>query len=108
MPAPERTPDQRRAALLKANRVRVRRAELKRRLRGMPSWAARREARQIILNPPEQCMSMTLFDLLLTMPKWGRVKVNRLVVKHRISPSKTLGGLSERQRGEIVGALRDQ
>jgi hypothetical protein len=34
------------------------------------------------------------------------VKVNKVLSQCRISPSKTLGGLSERQRGELVALLR--
>jgi hypothetical protein len=47
-----------------------------------------------------------VFDLLLAVPKYGRVKVNKILSQCRISPSKTLGGLSERQRGELVTLLR--
>ena len=38
--------------------------------------------------------------------KYGRVKVNRILTHCRISPSKTIGGLSERQRNELVSYLR--
>jgi hypothetical protein len=34
------------------------------------------------------------------------VKVNRILTQCRISPSKTIGGLSERQRSELVSYLR--
>ncbi len=47
-----------------------------------------------------------MFDLLLAVPKYGRVKVNKILSQCRISPSKTLGGLSERQRGELVTLMR--
>jgi hypothetical protein len=40
------------------------------------------------------------------VPKYGRVKVNKLLIQCRISPSKTLGGLSPRQRHELVANLR--
>ena len=43
---------------------------------------------------------------LLAVPKYGRVKVNRILTHCRISPSKTIGGLSERQRNELVSYLR--
>ena len=36
--------------------------------------------------------------MLLAVPKYGRVKVNKMLLTCRISPSKTIGGLSERQR----------
>ena len=40
--------------------------------------------------------------MLLAVPKYGRVKVNKILQQCRISPSKTIGGLSERQRTELV------
>ena len=40
------------------------------------------------------------------MPHYGRVKANRVLNQCRISPAKTIGGLSERQRGELVAMLR--
>jgi hypothetical protein len=33
------------------------------------------------------------------------VKVNKILGRCRISPSKSLGGMSERQRGEVVAHL---
>jgi len=40
------------------------------------------------------------------VPKYGRVKVNKVLQQCRISPSKTIGGLSQRQRTELVSMLR--
>ena len=40
--------------------------------------------------------------MLLAVPKYGRVKVNKILAHCRISPSKTIGGLSDRQRSELV------
>jgi hypothetical protein len=34
------------------------------------------------------------------------VKTNRILNQCRISPSKTIGGLSQRQRNELVNQLR--
>ena len=45
------------------------------------------------------------FDLLLAVPKFGRVKATRLLRASRISEAKTLGGLSE--RADLLSALRD-
>jgi hypothetical protein len=47
-----------------------------------------------------------VFDMLLAVPKYGRVKVNKVLQQCRISPSKTIGGLSQRQRTELVSMLR--
>lgn len=100
---PERSHQQRMDALRRANDIRMRRARLKRDLK-----AGRVDLASLILDPPEYLETAKLWDLLLAVPKWGRVKVNRLVNQCRISPSKTVGGLSERQRHEIVGRLRER
>ena len=60
----------------------------------------------LLLDPPEYLLTAKVFDLLLAVPKYGRVKVNRILTHCRISPSKTIGGLSERQRNELVSFLR--
>jgi hypothetical protein len=88
--APERSLTQRMDALKRANEIRTQRAQLKRNL----------------LDPPDYLLTAKVFDLLLAVPKYGRVKVNRILTHCRISPSKTIGGLSERQRDELVRFLR--
>ena len=99
--APERTFVQRMEALQRANDIRTRRAQLKRDLK-----AGRVSIHDLLLEPPEFLETAKVFDMLLAVPKYGRVKVNRVLVQCRISPSKTIGGLSERQRGELVSYLR--
>jgi hypothetical protein len=99
--APERSLTQRMDALQRANEIRTRRASLKRDLK-----AGRAQIHGLLLNPPEYLQTAKVFDLLLAVPKYGRVKVNRILTQCRISPSKTIGGLSERQRGELVSFLR--
>lgn len=98
--APERSLEQRFAALKKANNIRTSRAELKREIK-----AGSKSVRALLWDPPESIETMKVYDLLLAMPKHGRVKVNRVLTRTRISPSKTVGGLSERQRRELVGLL---
>jgi hypothetical protein len=99
--APERSLTQRMEALQRANDVRSRRAQLKRDLK-----AGRQQIHELLLDPPEYLLSAKAFDLLLAVPKYGRVKVNKILGQCRISPSKTLGGLSERQRAELVALMR--
>ncbi|MGH2876745.1 MAG: integration host factor, actinobacterial type [Solirubrobacteraceae bacterium] len=99
--APERTLIQRMEALQRANDIRSRRAQLKRDLK-----AGRQPIGELLLKPPDYLQTAKVFDLLLAVPKYGRVKVNKVLSQCRISPSKTLGGLSERQRGELVALLR--
>jgi hypothetical protein len=99
--APERSLTQRMDALQRANDIRTRRAKLKKDLKG-----GRVQIHGLLLNPPEYVLTAKVFDLLLAVPKYGRVKVNRILTHCRISPSKTIGGLSERQRNELVSYLR--
>ena len=80
-----------------------RRAQLKRDLK-----AGRVSIHELLLEPPEYLETAKVFDMLLAVPKYGRVKVNKILAQCRISPSKTIGGLSERQRAELVPlAARD-
>lgn len=88
-------------ALKHANEIRTSRAQLKRDLK-----AGRRSIHNLLLAPPDDVETMKLFDLLLAVPKYGRVKTNKILQVCRISPSKTVGGLSQRQRSEIVSMLR--
>ena len=95
--APARSLDQRMEALQRANDVRVRRAQLKRDLK-----AGAVQIESILLDPPEFVSTAKVFDMLMAVPKFGRVKAARLLNQCRISQSKTVGGLSERQRTELV------
>ena len=92
---------QRMDALQRANEIRTRRAQLKKDLK-----AGRVSIHTLLLDPPEYLQTAKVFDMLLAVPKYGRVKVNKVLVQCRISPSKTIGGLSQRQRSELVGLLR--
>ena len=99
--APERSLLQRMDALQRANEIRTRRAQLKRDLK-----AGRVSIHTLLLDPPEFLATAKVFDMLLAVPKYGRVKANKVLQTCRISPSKTIGGLSERQRDELVSLLR--
>lgn len=101
MAAPERSLNQRMEALGKANEIRSARAQLKRDLK-----AGRTSIQQLLMDPPEFLETAKVFDMMLAVPKYGRVKVNKILQTCRISPSKTIGGLSDRQRAELVGLLK--
>jgi hypothetical protein len=98
---PERTHQQRMDALGRANEIRTRRANLKRDIK-----AGRASVLDTLLDPPEWADTMKVFDLLLATPGYGRVKVNKLLLRCRISPSRTMGGMSERQRMELASLVR--
>ena len=95
--APLRSLDQRMEALKRANDIRVRRAQLKKDLKD-----GRAQIEDVLLDPPDWVETAKVFDMLMAVPKLGRVKAARLLNSCRISQSKTVGGLSERQRAELV------
>ena len=87
----DRSLEQRRDALVKANKIRVYRAQLKK------DVAAGREPYDAFLTRgahDPRLQSMKLKDALAVMPVIGPVKVNQILTRAGISPSKTLGGLS--------------
>jgi hypothetical protein len=88
-------------ALQRANEIRSRRAGLKRDLK-----AGRQPIDELLLAPPAYLETAKVFDLLLAAPKYGRVKVNKILTRCKISPGKTVGGLTERQQRELVAVLR--
>ena len=88
-------------ALGRANEIRTKRAQLKRDLK-----AGKVRIEKLLLDPPDWVLSAKAFDMILAVPKYGRVKANKILTQCRISPSKTIGGLSERQRAELVAQLR--
>ena len=90
-------------ALKRANDIRVRRAKLKKDLKD-----GRVRIQTILSNPPEYVSTAKVFDILLAVPKFGRVKAARFLNQCRISQSKTVGGLSERQRAELVALFNRQ
>ena len=96
--APLRSLDQRMEALKRANDIRVKRAKLKKDLKD-----GRVRVESILRNPPDYVETAKVFDILMAVPKFGRVKAARFLNQARISQAKTVGGLSERQRAELVG-----
>jgi S13-like H2TH domain len=88
-------------ALKRANDIRSKRAQLKRDLKG-----GKVRIQTLLMDPPEYVQTAKVIDMLMAVPKYGRVKTNRILTNCRISPSKTIGGLSERQRSELVSHLK--
>jgi hypothetical protein len=74
--------------------------------------SARRTASRAIIrgscSPPDYVSTAKVFDMLMAVPKFGRVKAARLLNQCRISQSKTVGGLSERQRAELVNLFNSR
>ena len=98
---PVRTLEQRLDALGRANQIRSRRAQLKKDLK-----KGEKAIDQILADPPEFIRTAKVVDVLLAVPNCGKVKSQKVLNHCRISPNKTVGGLSERQRRELVAFFR--
>jgi hypothetical protein len=83
-----------------ANTVRRQRAETKQALRMGDVNIA-----ELLITPPEFLLAARLSQILLAAPGYGQVSVSRLLKRCRISPLKTIGTLSERQRQELARTL---
>ena len=91
---------QRLLALERANRVRLTRAALKRRLRAGEVAAA-----DAILRSSRDTDTMTVAELLLSQRGWGPRRAAKMMRSVSLSDSKTLGSLTERQRLTLAAVL---
>ena len=98
---PGRSREQRLRALEQANEVRTARAALKKELA-----AGKVELVQILADPPPCLRTARVRDILLVLPKIGSVRAARILAHCGIAHSKTLAGLTERQRGELTNFFR--
>ncbi len=92
--------ERRMSALRQANQVRGSRAKLKQDLR---EGTARLE--QTLATSADYLATAEVFDLLVAVPKIGPVNAAHLLTIARISPSKTVGALSGRQRARLIELL---
>ena len=96
---PEAAPQHIRA-LEQANRVRLARAELKRRIALQEINAA-----EVIQSCPWEAESMELSDLLMSQRRWGRARCRRLLLSLGLPENKSLGTLTDRQRRALAAML---
>lgn len=87
-------------ALALANRIRLDRAALKRRIKAGEVGVA-----AIILSPPECARTMTAAALLRAQDRWGHKRVMRLLTPLQIGERRELRRLTTRQRSALVEAL---
>jgi hypothetical protein len=87
-------------ALEYANRVRLSRARMKRRIA-----AGELSAAEVILSCPWQAHSMSISDLLMSQKRWGRARCRRLLVSLGVPENKQVGTLTERQRLALAAVL---
>lgn len=87
-------------ALEHANRVRLARAELKRRVAAGDAQVA-----EVVLDCPWEARSMELSELLMSQKRWGRERCRRLLLALGIPENKQMGTLTERQRVALASML---
>jgi len=95
--APARSGDQRLEALQKANEIRTRRSQLKKDIA-----AGNVQILDVLTNPPDFAHTERITVLLLALPGYGPARVSKLMLRTRISETKRLAGLTERQRTELI------
>ena len=91
---------QRLRALERANRVRVARARLKRRIAGGELTAA-----EVILSPRREIDGMPISEVLGSQRRWGEFRCRGLLASLGMSEAKTIGSMTERQRIATASVL---
>jgi hypothetical protein len=98
---PGRSREQRLRALRLANEIRSATAKLKKDLA-----SGKIELAQILAQPPGCVRTARVRDVIVALPRIGSVKAGRILADCGIAHSKTLGGLTERQRTELLNRFR--
>ncbi len=84
-------------ALERANKVRLARAELKRRVADGEVDVA-----EVILDCPWEADSMAIADLLMSQRRWGQTRCRKFLAQIPMSENKTVGSLTERQSRRLA------
>jgi hypothetical protein len=90
-------------ALEQANRVRLARAELKRRVAAQATTVA-----DVVLECPWEAESMALSDLLMSQRRWGRARCRRVLLSLGLPENKQIGTLTDRQRRALAATLKER
>ena len=93
-------PPQHMQALQRANKVRLARAELKRRI-SEGSLAVD----DVILTCPWEVASMTIAELLTSQRRWGIQRCGKFLAAIGMPETKTVGSMTERQRSLLAALI---
>src|SRR5271154_1099781 len=88
-------------ALERANKVRLARAELKRRVA-----IGEIDVADVVLECPWEAHSMAVADLLMSQRRWGQTRCRKFLAQVPMSEKKTIGSLTERQQRTLAEMLR--
>lgn len=98
-PAPPAGPQHMRA-LERANKVRLARADLKRRVA-----AGEVDVAEVIVRCPWEASSMAVGDLLMSQRRWGQTRSRKFLAQIPMSEQKTIGSMTDRQRRTLAAIL---
>jgi hypothetical protein len=87
-------------ALEGANKVRIARAKLKRKVASGDLDVA-----EVILSCPWEVRSMAVSDLLMNQRRWGASRSRKALAALPLSDRKTVGSLTDRQRQVLAATL---
>lgn len=87
-------------ALERANKVRLARADLKRKVATGETGVA-----EIVLECPWEAESMTVADLLMSQRRWGISRCRKFLAQIPMSETKTVGTMTDRQRRTLASML---
>jgi hypothetical protein len=87
-------------ALERANKVRLARADLKRRVAD-----GEIQASEVIRECPWEAESMAVADLLMSQRRWGQTRCRKFLAQVPMSEKKTIGSMTERQRTTLAAML---
>ena len=87
-------------ALERANKVRLARAELKRRVA-----FGEIDVAKVIVNCPWETHTMAVFDLLMSQRQWGQTRCRKMLAQLPVSDKKTVGSMTDRQRYALAAML---
>lgn len=87
-------------ALERANKVRLARADLKRRIA-----TGELDVADVILDCPWEAESMAVGDLLMSQRRWGHTRCRKFLAHIPMSEQKTIGSMTDRQRRTLAATL---
>jgi hypothetical protein len=93
-------------ALAQANRVRLRRASLMRWMQGHCAADSHGKAAEVIVEPDPTLYSMLVLQLLQRIRQVGPAQAERMLELADVSPTRTVGALTARQRAGLAALLR--
>jgi hypothetical protein len=90
-------------ALEHANRVRLARADLKRRI-----GAGEVTVAEVVADHPTEVSGMSISDLLMSQRRWGRARCRRLLLTLGVPENKRVGTFTDRQRMLVAQLLAEK